>query len=497
MQLLDALDDDRLFAPFFPSPAWDRWRTFLRALTGVPLAPAELPLFQQSTGRDTPPTSPASEAWVICGRRAGKSRVASVVAAYVAALADTSKLVPGETGVVLVCAVDKAQAGVIFGYVRALFSEVPLLRGLVANETAESIELKHRVRIDVRSSNFRAVRGVTLLAAVLDEVAFLRDEASALPDVELVRALKPALATTGGLLMGISSPWARRGILWTKYRKHFGQNGSVLVWQAPSTTMHPGLDAELIAEAREDDPEAAAAEWDAAFRSDLESFVSADVLDACTDVGVAERPSVSGVSYTAFLDAAAGSGRDSFTAAVAHADVEAHRPPVAVLDAVREIRPPFDPLAVAEELAAFLKSYGVSVVQSDAYAGAWVVEAFARHGVVVMQDAEPRSALYLAALPLLTAHRADLLDLPKLRAQLAGLERRRRAGGRDVVDHAPGAHDDVANAAAGALVRAVALATSWQPGGRLLIESRTPQYAALLRAEAEADGFEFDRFLGP
>jgi hypothetical protein len=32
------------------------------------------------------------------------------------------------------------------------------------------------------------------------------------------------------------------------------------------------------------------------------------------------------------------------------------------------------------------------------------------------------------------------------------LERRRRASGRDVVDHLPGAHDDVANAAAGALV---------------------------------------------
>ncbi|MCW5891591.1 MAG: hypothetical protein KIT14_13980 [bacterium] len=458
MQLLAALDDPKLFAPFFPSPAWDRWRTFLRVLTGQPLSGDELAVFTQATGRTTAPTVPAAEAWVVCGRRAGKSRVASVVAAYTAALADLSKLAPGETGVVLCCAVDKAQAGVILGYIRALFSDVPLLRSLVSNETAESIELRRRVRIEVKSSNYRAVRGVTLLAAVLDECAFLRDEASALPDVELYRALKPALATTGGLMLGLSSPWARRGLLWTKYRKHWAQDGSVLVWQAPSTTMHPGLDAELIAEAREDDPEAAAAEWDACFRADLESYCSADVLDACTANGVTERPPIDGVAYVGFLDAAAGSGRDSFTACVAHAELRGSGPPFVLVDAVREWRPPFDPLAVAEEAATFLRGYRIEVAQSDGYAGAWVSEAIARHGVHVLQDAEPRSSLYLAALPLLTGRQCELLDLPRMRTQFAQLERRRRAGGRDVVDHPPGGHDDLCNAVAGAMVRAVAFA---------------------------------------
>ena len=48
--------------------------------------------------------------------------------------------------------------------------------------------------------------------------------------------------------------------------------------------------------------------------------------------------------------------------------------------------------------------------------------------------------------------RVALLDMPVLRAQLIGLERRVARGGRDSVDHAPGGRDDVANAAAGALV---------------------------------------------
>ena len=39
----------------------------------------------------------------------------------------------------------------------------------------------------------------------------------------------------------ISSPYARRGELWTLYNKHFGPNGdpAILVAQAPSKVMNP------------------------------------------------------------------------------------------------------------------------------------------------------------------------------------------------------------------------------------------------------------------
>jgi hypothetical protein len=63
-----------------------------------------------------------------------------------------------------------------------------------------------------------------------------------------------------------------------------------------------------------------------------------------------------------------------------------------------------------------------------------------------------RSELYLAFLPLLNSGRVDLLDNARMVAQFVGLERRSSRAGRDTVDHAPGAHDDVANAVAGALV---------------------------------------------
>ena len=170
---------------------------------------------------------------MIAGRRSGKSRIAAAIAAYLAALAPTDRLVAGEIRTVLIIAVDRAQAQTVFNYIRALF-DVPSLRALVVAEAAESIDLAHGVRIQVGTSSFRSVRGVTLLGAVLDEVAFLRDEGSALPDVELYRALKPALVTTNGMIIGISSPWAQRGLLYTKWKKHYGQEGDVLVWQADS-----------------------------------------------------------------------------------------------------------------------------------------------------------------------------------------------------------------------------------------------------------------------
>jgi hypothetical protein len=452
--LLDALDDPQLFGSVFPSPSWDAWRVFCRALYGLPMGSDQAALFQRCTGRQCAPTTAASEAWVVCGRRSGKSRIASAIAAYIAALAPTTTLAPGEWGTVLVCAVDKQQAQVIFRYVKALF-ELPALRPLVVGETTEAIELRHRVRLEVRASNFRAVRGVTLLAAIIDELAFLREEGSALPDVELYRALKPALATTGGLILGISSPWAQRGLLWSKYKKHFGQDGDgdILVWQSSSTVMNSTLRQSMVDEAMVDDPEAAAAEWNAEFRSDLESYVSTQVLDAITVSGVVERPPLGGIVYAGFIDVAAGSGRDSFTAAIAHSEPTGDGQVVAILDAIREVRPPFDPLAVAAGLAAFLKSYGVQVVQADRYAAGITVQIFQRHGIVVSQDAPVKSDLYLMCLPLLNAQRAELLDLPQLRAQLTSLERRRRAGGRDQVDHSPGGHDDIANAVCGVLVR--------------------------------------------
>ena len=125
---------------------------------------------------------------------------------------------------------------------------------------------------------------------------------------------------------------------------------------------------------------------------------------------------------------------------------------LAVLDLLREVKPPFSPDAVCRDFAAVLKSYGIGEVTGDNYAGLWPSERFQVHGIVYKPSEKSRSEIYLEFLPMLNSQRTKLLDNKRLIAQLVGLERRTSRSGRESIDHAPGGHDDLANAAAGALV---------------------------------------------
>lgn len=306
----------------------------------------------------------------------------------------------------------------------------------------------------MRSSDYRRVRGVTCLAAVVDEACFLRSEDSATPDLELYRAVRPSLVTTGGPFIAISTAYAKRGLLYSLWRKHHGRDDSdTLVWVAPSTVMNGTLDATLIEEALAEDPTGARSEWLSAWREDVEEFLSEAMLEAVTVPGRGELPPVEGIAYTAFLDPSGGS-QDSFALCIAHAE---HRNDqvVGIVDLVEEVRPPFNAEEAVARFATTLKGYGVTSAVADKFGGVWVAEAFARHGIVVEQAAEPKSVLYLNLLPLITAQRIELPDDQRTLVQLASLERRVRAGGRDLVAEPPGAHDDRANVVAGAVTLAV------------------------------------------
>ncbi len=257
----------------------------------------------------------------------------------------------------------------------------------------------------------------------------------------------------GALLLGLSSPYARRGTLWEAYSKHFGREGSILVWQAPTEAMNPTVPPGVIARAYEADPASAAAEYGAQFRSDVEAFLPKEAVENCTPPGVTERPPVPGLEYVAFVDPSGGS-QDAMTIAVAHQEGGK-----AVLDCIRERRPPFSPDAVTAEFAAVLKSYGLHEVRGDRYGGQWPAEKFQEHGIYYRPSEKTKNEIYLEFLPVVSAKRAELLDNERLINQLCTLERRTNRGGRDSVDHPPRGHDDLANVAAGALVAANCITT--------------------------------------
>ena len=134
---------------------------------------------------------------------------------------------------------------------------------LVDNATSDTLSLVNGIDIRVQAASFRTIRGVTAVAAILDEVAFWLNEgdSSRNADKEIVAALRPALATSGGPLIAISSPYAKRGELYGAFRKHYGADGDplVLVAHAPSRVMNPSLRQSVVDRAFEDDPESARA----------------------------------------------------------------------------------------------------------------------------------------------------------------------------------------------------------------------------------------------
>jgi hypothetical protein len=451
--LLDACGDAKLFAPWFKDQAsWSAWFAFIATLFALPLTAEQLAVYQQCTGRTVPPTSPTSEAWLICGRRGGKSFALSLCAVFLATFKDyRAYLAPGEAATIRVMAADRDQARTIFRYVAALLHDVPMLARMVVRATAESFELTNRVVIEVGTASFRASRGYTYAAILADEVAFWRSDDSANPDVEILRALRPGMVTIpGATLLCASSPYAQRGALYDAHRKHFGKDGDpVLVWQAPTRAMNPSVPQSVIDAALEADPSAAAAEYLAQFRTDVESYISRDVVDAAVVPERHELPRTDGVRYVGFVDPSGGSN-DSMTLAICH--LEGLR---VVLDLIRERRPPFSPDNVVNEFSALLKAYGTSSIRGDRYGGLWPRERFAVHGIEYLTADKPKSDIYRDLLPTLNSGRVELLDHSRLIGQLCGLERRTARGGRDSIDHPPGAHDDVANAVAGAIVTAV------------------------------------------
>lgn len=447
MNILQAIDDAAVFAPWFTRGEWKAWRTFLAALFALPMDAEALDLYRRCTGRQKQPAEAFTEAALIIGRRGGKSFIMAVIAVFLAVFRDYRPfLQPGERATILVIAVDRKQARVIMRYVVALLEGVPMLRKLIERQSTDSIDLLRSVTIEVSTASFRTVRGYTIAACLCDEIAFWSvDEGSANPDSEILAAIRPAMATIPGAMLFIaSSPYARRGELWRVRREYFGKDDApVLVWQAGTKIMNPTVPTKIITEAYNRDSAKAAAEFGAEFRKDIEGFVSREIVEACVSLGVYERGRIARIRYSGFIDPSGGSV-DSMTMAIGHAEGK-----TIIVDCIREMPAPFRPEAVTEEFAATFKAYGITRIQGDRYAGEWPREAFQRHGINYEPSAKPKSDLYRDLLPKLASGEIDLVDNARLVNQLCALERRTARGGRDSIDHAPGAHDDVANALAG------------------------------------------------
>jgi hypothetical protein len=447
----EALRDESLLGAALGDPkTWTTWLAVLCAAFGLPLDAEQLEIFFAVAGGRAPPTQRVRELWAIIGRRAGKSRVAAAIAVFLAIFV-RYRLAAGEHGMVLVLAASQEQARVVFAYAKAFLQTSPVLRQEVVDVTRSEIRLRNGITLAIHSNSFRTIRGRTLCACVFDEVAIWHDESSSAPDSETYTAVLPSLLTTHGMLVGISTGYRRLGLLYGKYRDHFGVASSdTLVVQGSTLQFNQSLTETDIAAQRAADPAAAASEWDGGFRDGIASLFDDELIDAAVDHGrPLELPPQIGVCYQMFVDASSGVGADAYSIAVAHK--EGTKNACFVVDVVRGTSGKFDPQQVTKDYATLAKQYRIGSVVGDHYAAEWVAGAWRDCGITYSRSDLPKSQLYLEALPLFTRGLARLPDHPRLVRELRLLERRTHRSGKDTVDHPRNGRDDHANCVAGVL----------------------------------------------
>ena len=448
--IIDALESPAYFRPAFRDlSTWSSWIVFLKGVYGLSMSPEEVQTFKECTHRSAPAQGGHKEIYCVCGRRGGKSRIMSTIAAFEALWGNHAEgLAPGENAFIFLIAFDKTQATQLFRYCRGLL-EPFMTKEEARRITNDTIELRdQRTTIMVKAGMFQAVRGFSTAVVLLDELAFARSENSAQPVDELITALTPSLLPNA-LMIGASTPFGAYGYFFEQYDEHFGKDGDeTLVWHGGTLKMNPTYSAKKIEKDIKRDKARFESEYYALFRQDIENFLPKFMIE-----GAMRRPDgldreqelpQPGRAYQAFIDVSGGRA-DSYCLVIGYLDAEGK----AIVARLEERTSPLDPAEVTKEYAEIVKSYGVKTVRSDRYAGQWPVSAWEKQGIRVELSQWSASDLYLEFVAALSMNRVGLIKHDRLSVQLQQLERRTQQGGRDIVTHPDGAHDDCANVVAG------------------------------------------------
>lgn len=473
MNIIEGIRDPNLFRVYVTGKpdgslnTWQNWMSFLKVLHGIETDEREHDVIRKCTGRNPQKLSRDgyTEAVVLAGRRSGKSKTIALAGAYEAVLSGKHEgLSCGEIPMVAIVSPTRNQSRIIHSYLRSIFDSSPILQHELKEKQRDSFVLTTGVEIAIVTGDPKRVRGFTVIAAIIDEVSMfhLAEDSRVRSDTELIRSIRPSLASTGGRLLCVGTPYQARGYSYETWKRAYGNDDcDVLCWNAPSLLMNVTLSPRVVERALAEDPIAARCEYcvePGVFREDVDDYVARAVVESLVVRGRRELPPRRNVQYRAFADVSGGR-HDDACLAIGHQEQR-----VAVIDCLARFKAPHNPFEVVAQMAETIRRYNLQQATGDAYAAEWTRTAFKAHGIVYRRASQsqwkegaaikhqvPKSKneLYASLLPRLHSAEIELPDDETLIQQLSSLQRRTRSGGRDVIDHPPGGHDDTANVVAG------------------------------------------------
>ena len=139
------------------------------------------------------------------------------------------------------------------------------------------------------------------------------DTGSANSDTEILAAVGPSLATTAGILVIISSPYAQRGEAFDIWSKNYGEKGDprILVAQGASRDFNESLPQRVVDEAMEKDAASASSEYLGLWRTDIAALIDRETIEARVSRGVSVRR-LAQLNYVGGVDPSGGSGAFSY-----------------------------------------------------------------------------------------------------------------------------------------------------------------------------------------
>lgn len=395
----------------------------------------------------------------VCGARGGKTYVLGALRLlHLALTVSLTSLAPGEVASGLIVAPDLRLARQCLRYARGAAKVTPAIEACVVGESADNFVIRRETGQTVTiealpaTRGGSALRGRSLVGAVLDEAAFFRDEDYSVNDAEVFKAVAPRVMPEGQVIVA-STPWAEGvGLLYELFDANHGEPRTAIAAHAPTTLLRGDARTQSMVEReRERDPENAAREFDAQFMTAGSGlFFDPSALEASVDKA-AVLPLAPTTSSVVAVGADFAFRSDSSALVVARLDDDGLYRVADILEQRPERGKPLLPSKVVEAFADSAKRYGSNAVVADRHYEEAIREHLATHKLRLVPAPDGVSGkveTYTRARALFLEGRVRLPDSPRLLNQLKAITRKPTPGGSLTISspRKGGAHGDLVSA---------------------------------------------------